>query len=217
MDYLVERDLNLLIDYTQLNPASSSKQIKWLCQQVQLFKFNGICIPPYYIFYVKNLLKESTTKIISAISYPMGYKTTSAKVAAIKRACNDGVDELEVVANIAAIKNNDWNTVKNDIDTVHTICRMRNKVLRIVIEINLLESEELEQFCEIILLSKINALQITNGWDEFRLEIADIDHLKGLLGNNIQLKVLGTFRQPETIKKLLNSGVSKLGITPHNM
>lgn len=141
-DYLLREQLHHLIDYTLLQSFITHEQITLLCNAAVKYNVNAVCIPPYYVFSAKNLLEAHAVKIITPISYPMGYSTTSAKVEAIKRACNDGADELEVMVNTAAIKNEDWTMVQSDIDSTRTICRLRNKTFRLLIEMSLLESEE---------------------------------------------------------------------------
>ena len=50
----------------------------------------------------------------------MGYSATSVKEE-VKRAANDGADAVEVLVNIAAIKDKQWTHVQNDLDSVLTM------------------------------------------------------------------------------------------------
>ena len=71
---------------------------------------------------------NSTIKTATVIGFPFGYCAIEAKVAEIVLAIVDGADELDMVINISAIKNNDWNFIANEINTILPIIRNRNKL-----------------------------------------------------------------------------------------
>ena len=130
-------NLAYIIDHTYLKPDCSAADVKVLCKEALQYGFYSVCIPPYYIFHAKKLLGDSNIKICTVIGFPMGYSTTGSKVEEIKRASNDGADELDVVVNIAAIKNNDWNTVRNDIESSTMISHLKGKKIKLIIEMGL--------------------------------------------------------------------------------
>ena len=136
-----------------------------LCNEALRYGFKSVCIPPYYIFQAKRILDDSRVKICSVIGFPMGYSTTGAKVEEIKRACNDGADELDVVINIAAVKNHDWNTVRNDIESTTMISHLRGKKMKLIIEMGLLEEDEIIKVCEIATKLGVNFIKTSTGFN----------------------------------------------------
>ena len=103
--------VSTLIDHTLLKPDSTVDDIRRICAEAVEFDFATVCIPPFYVRDAARFLEKEKSKVTTVIGFPMGYSTIPAKVEEIKRAINDGVDEIDVVVNICAVKNGDWNYV----------------------------------------------------------------------------------------------------------
>ena len=157
------------------------------------------------------MLGDTRVKICSVIGFPMGYSTTGAKVEEIKRACNDGVDELDVVVNIAAIKNNDWNTVRNDIESTTMISHLRGKKMKLIIEMGLLEEEEIIKVCEFATQSGVDFVKTSTGFNDTITTPEDIKHLRSILPNNIKIKASGGIRNKEDALLMVLAGADRIG------
>ena len=173
-------DIATIIDHTYLKPDCSTADVKVLCSEALQYGFQSVCIPPYYVFLAKKLLGGSSVKICSVIGFPMGYSTTGAKVEEIKRACNDGVDELDVVVNVAAIKNNDWNAVSNDIESTTMITHLRGKKVKLIIEMGLLEEDEIVKVCDLAIKSGVDFVKTSTGFNTTITTPEDISYLKSI-------------------------------------
>lgn len=204
-------NLATIIDHTYLRADCSLPDVKVLCKEALQHGFYSVCIPPYYIFHTKKMLGDSRVKISSVIGFPMGYSTTGAKVEEIKRACNDGVDELDVVANIAAIKNGDWNTVKNDIDSTAMITHLKGKKIKLIIEIGLLEEEEIRKVCELASKSGVDFVKTSTGFNETLTTPEDVYFLKSLLPRTIKVKASGGIRTKDDALAMLKAGADRIG------
>ena len=204
-------DIATIIDHTYLRADCSTADIKVLCSEAIRHGFKSVCIPPYYIFQAKKILEESQVKICSVIGFPMGYSTTGAKVEEIKRACNDGIDELDVVVNIAAIKNNDWNTVRNDIDSTTMISHLRGKKMKLIIEMGLLEEEEIVKVCDLATKAEVDFVKTSTGFNNTITTPADIKHLRSLLPVTIKIKASGGIRTKAEALAMVKAGADRIG------
>ena len=101
-------DLAKLIDHTVLLPDCSSEDIEALCEEAHKHRFAAVCVPPYFVRDVVRKLEDSPVRVATVIGFPMGYACTPAKVEEVKRAIEEGVDEVDVVINICAVKNGHW-------------------------------------------------------------------------------------------------------------
>src|SRR5947207_1034063 len=99
--------LNRYIDHTILKPTTLIADIEKLCSEAKEYNFAAVCVPPPFVKQAKQLLNGSDTKTATVIGFPFGYSAIEAKIAEILLAIADGVDELDMVINIAALKNND--------------------------------------------------------------------------------------------------------------
>ncbi len=204
-------DIATLIDHTYLRADCSTADVKVLCSEAIRYGFKSVCIPPYYIFQAKKILGDSRIKICSVIGFPMGYSTTRAKVEEIKRACNDGVDELDVVVNISAIKNNDWNTVRNDIESTTMISHLKGKKIKLIIEMGLLEEEEIVKVVDLASRAGVDFIKTATGFNNTITTPEDIRHLRKLLPLTIKIKASGGIRTKEEAIAMIKAGADRIG------
>jgi deoxyribose-phosphate aldolase len=97
------------IDHTLLTPTSTLTEIKQLCEEAVTYDFAAVCVPPVMVTYAKEFLTGQHAKIATVIGFPFGYSVPKAKLAEVQQAIRDGAAELDVVINIAALKNKSWN------------------------------------------------------------------------------------------------------------
>ena len=99
--------LNDYIEHTLLKPDTTFSEIKDLCTEAMENNFNSVCVPPYFVKNAALILNNSTVKVTTVVGFPLGFNLIPAKVEEVKRAVNDGVDQIDMVVNIAAVKNDE--------------------------------------------------------------------------------------------------------------
>jgi len=123
-------DLSKYIDHTILKPTTLISDIGKLCSEAKQYGFAAVCVPPNFVKKAKTLTEGSDVNVATVIGFPFGYSAVESKIAEIVLAMVDGADELDVVINISAIKNNDWLYLANEINHIMPIVRSKNKMLR---------------------------------------------------------------------------------------
>jgi deoxyribose-phosphate aldolase len=104
-------DFSKFIEHTLLKPDCSLVDIKKVCEEAIKFGFAGVCIPPLYMRDAKRILGDlSAIRLSTVVGFPMGYSSIASKSEEIKRAVDEGADDIDAVANIAAIKNGKYDT-----------------------------------------------------------------------------------------------------------
>ncbi|MEI9958445.1 MAG: deoxyribose-phosphate aldolase [Ferruginibacter sp.] len=117
--------------------------IEKLCAEALEYNFAAVCVPPLFVKKAKELTNGSTVKVATVIGFPFGYSAIEAKVAEIVLAIIDGADELDMVINISAVKNKDWQFLAYEINTVMPVVRSKGKLIKMIIESGILTDEEL--------------------------------------------------------------------------
>lgn len=201
------------IDHTILKPDCTEADVKKLCQEAVTHQFAAVCIPPYFIQTAVQILRQigGETKIATVIGFPMGYSSTPAKIEEIKRAIDDGADEVDAVVNICAIKNRNWNYVANDIDSMTTAAHLKGKRIKIILETGLLNNEEIEQLAEILLKSKPDFAKTSTGFNGTGAELEKVLFLQKLLKNKIAIKASGGIRTLEMANAFIEAGATRIG------
>lgn len=204
-------NLNQCIDHSILRPDTSVEEIKILCVEAIENGFYSVCIPPYYVQHAARFLEDSNVKISTVIGFPMGYSTTYAKVEEMKRAFIDGIDEIDAVINICAVKNGDWNYVKNDIDTMASMTRMKDKVIKINFEVDLLNEDEAKRICDICIESGVDYIQTSTGVNGNGNQPDIVKFLRDYLPERIKIKAAGGIHSKAEALSLLKAGADRIG------
>lgn len=201
------------IDHTLLSPSATAIDIQQICAEAVAYSFKAICIPPYYVQEaVKALAREERPPLIATvISFPMGYAATAAKVEEIKRAADDGADELDAVINISAVKSKAWNYVRSDMDSLITAAHLKNKKIKLILETGLLTAQEIAQLCTIALELKPDFLKTSTGFNGPGAHPEVVQQMLNSLQGNIAVKASGGIRDAQTARQYLEMGVRRIG------
>jgi len=204
-------ELSGMIDHTILKPDCSVEEVKILCQEAIDNKFAAVCIPPYFAGDAARLLQDHPVKVATVIGFPMGYSSTPAKVEEVKRAIDDGVDELDVVINICAVKNRNWAYVKNDINSVTTATHIKGKIVKVILETGMLTDSELDKLCDICLEIGVDFVKTSTGYNGKGATIETVEFLQSKLQDKVKIKASGGIDNHKKATDLINAGANRLG------
>lgn len=199
------------IDHTLLRPDCTTAEVEQLCEEALQHHFAAVCVPPYFVKKAVDKLADSHVKVATVIGFPNGYSTTAAKVEEIKRALNDGVDEVDVVINISAVKDGNWHYVNNDIESTTMAVHLRGKVIKIILETGLLEKNEIVRLCEICEKIGVNYVKTSTGFNGEGASVAMVRLLRDNLSEDIKIKASAGIRTAEIANQLLTAGANRLG------
>ncbi len=206
-------DMNIasFIDHTLLRPDCNLQDVKKLCAEAKQYSFAAVCVPPFFVSDAAQLLSSTPIKVATVAGFPMGYATTAAKVEEIKRAIDDGADEIDTVINICAVKGANWKYVRDDIDRVATAARLKGKVLKIILETGLLSEAEITKLCEICLEVGPDFVKTSTGLNGEGATVQTVRMLNTLLKGNMKIKASGGIRTREEAERLIEAGAKRIG------
>jgi deoxyribose-phosphate aldolase len=203
--------MNQRIEHTILKPDTMESDIKKLCEEAIEHGFFGVCVPPYFVKHASIILKDSSIKIVTVAGFPLGYNTTPAKVEEARKAMDEGAHEIDMVMNIAALKNNDLNFVQNDIQSVATLVQLKGCKLKVIIETALLSNDEKVKACEICAKVGVDFVKTSTGFASSGAKLKDIELMRKNLPASIKIKASGGIKTKEQAKDLVKAGADRLG------
>ena len=203
--------LNKYIDHTILKPTCLVADIEKLCAEAKQYDFAAVCVPPNFVKLAKEKLVGSTVQVATVIGFPFGYSATEAKIAEIILAMVDGADELDVVANISAIKNGDWSAIADEINHIMPIIRSKNKVVKIIIESGVLTDDEIIKCCDIYGIAGIDYLKTSTGYAEKGASVEAVKLFRKHLPDQVQIKASGGIRDYAAAKLMIDAGATRIG------
>ncbi len=207
----MERKLNQYIDHTVLKPTTTLAEIEKLCNEAIQYQFAAVCVPPLFVKKAKELVNDTSVKVATVIGFPFGYSAIEAKVAEIVLAIVDGADELDMVINISAIKNNDWQFLANEINTVLSIIRNRNRIIKVIIESGILTDDEIIKCCDIYGAAGVDYVKTSTGYAERGASVHAVQLIRRHLNDSVKIKASGGIRSYQFAKELIDAGADRLG------
>lgn len=205
------KEINSYIDHTILKPTTLVTDIEKLCTEAKQYSFAAVCVPPNFVRKAKSLVEGSGVKVATVIGFPFGYAAVEAKISEIVLAMVDGVDELDVVINISAIKNGDWVYLANEINHIMPVIKSKNRVIKVIIESGVLTDEEIIKCCELYGVAGIDYLKTSTGYAEKGATIEAVKLFRLHLPEQVQIKASGGIRDHVFAQQLIDAGATRLG------
>ena len=201
--------LNKYIDHTILKATASSSDVQKLCEEAIEHKFYSVCVNGCYVADAKQLLQGTDVKVAAVVGFPLGAMTTAAKVFEAKEAVENGASEIDMVINVAKLKDGEFEYVENEIRQIKEA--IGDNVLKVIIETCYLTDEEKVKACELSLVAKADFVKTSTGFGTGGATYEDVKLMKSVVGDNAKVKASGGVRDKETAQKYVNLGAERLG------
>lgn len=196
------------VDHTLLKPFAKWEDIQLLCEEAIEYETASVCIPPCYIKRVNDNYKGKVN-ICTVVGFPLGYSSTEAKVAEVRKALEDGANEIDMVINIADVKNGDFEAVKNEIITLKN--EIGNKILKVIIETCFLTDDEKIQMCKVVSEAGADFIKTSTGFGTAGATLEDVKLFKKNISTNVKIKAAGGVKSLEDMEIFILEGCSRIG------
>lgn len=204
-------NLSKYIDHTILKPTTLLEDVERVCEEAKVYGFAAVCVPPNFVKKARAFLEGSNSKVATVIGFPFGYSAVEAKIAEVLLAIIDGADELDIVINISAIKNQDWVYLADEINHILPIIRSKEKMVKIIIESGILTDDEIIKCCALYGAAGIDYLKTSTGYAEKGATVEAVKIFRQHLPQNVQIKASGGIRDYAFAKQLVDAGATRLG------
>ena len=201
--------LNKYIDHTLLKPEATKTQIENLCKEAIKYDFASVCVNPTHVAYCAKLLKNSDVKVCTDIGFPLGSNTTETKVFETKNAIENGADEIDMVINIGALKDKNYNFVKEDIESV--VKAANSKLVKVILETCLLTEEEVKEACKLSQEAKADYVKTSTGFSKSGASVEMVKIMYDTVHDTMKVKASGGVRTYDDAIKMIEAGASRIG------
>lgn len=204
---MTEKEILSHIDHTLLKPFATWEDMQKLCDEAVEYGTASVCIPPAYIKRVHD--KYASLNICTVVGFPLGYCVTEAKVAEVKKALEDGCNEIDMVVNISDVKNHNFAAVEEEIRTLKAACGTH--VLKVIIETCFLTEEEKIAMCKVVTNAGADYIKTSTGFGTGGATIEDIRLFKANIGPNVKMKAAGGVKTKDDLIMFLEAGCDRIG------
>ena len=207
-------NLSEFIDLTNLKKTATADDIMKLCEDAKKYHFPCVCVSPYYVKAASEYLADSTTEVCTVIGFPNGYNTLETKQYEAIDAIHNGAKEIDMVINIQALKNKDYDYVKNEIETIRD--SIDGKVLKVIIETFLLTDDEIIKMTEICNETFVNFIKTSTGFDKEGATLHAVKLMAKHKGEVLEIKASGGIKNADDAIKFIEAGATRIG-TSHGV
>lgn len=196
-------------DHTILKPEADRGQVKRVVEEAIANDFASVCVNQYRTKMVSDLLKNTGIMTCTVVGFPLGAADSEVKAFEAGRAVADGADEIDMVINIGALKDGDYDYVLNDIRLVRESCA--GKTLKVIIETCLLTDKEKVKACELAMAAGADFVKTSTGFSNGGAKAEDVRLMKQTVKDGMKVKASGGIRDLDTAESMIEAGASRLG------
>jgi len=203
-------DIASYIEHTNLSPTLTIKDIDQLVVEANQFHFLGICVPPFWVKRAKREIGTSNILLVTVAGFPFGYSMTETKLDEIKRAIDNGADEVDVVWNVSSFKTGiPW--TKIEIAKCSKLVHDHQKILKVIIETAYLSDPEIVTACKMCADAGVDFVKTSTGFASSGAKEEHIRLMKTSLPSSVGIKASGGIKTLEQTMLMIDAGAMRIG------
>ncbi|MEW8987221.1 MAG: deoxyribose-phosphate aldolase [Bacillus sp. (in: firmicutes)] len=204
-------ELARMIDHTLLKANATEAEIVKLAEEAKEYKFASVCVNPTWVKKAAEILKDvEGVEVCTVIGFPLGASTSEVKAFETKNAIENGATEVDMVINIGALKDKQYDLVEQDIKAV--VDAAKGKALtKVIIETCLLTDEEKEMACKLSVNAGADFVKTSTGFSTGGATVEDIALMRKTVGPDLGVKASGGVRSLEDAQNMIEAGATRIG------
>ena len=200
---------NKMIDHTVLKADTPLETVKRICDEAMEYGFASVCINPCHVAYCADYLKDSDVNVCTVIGFPLWANTSEVKAFETNDAIANGADEIDMVMNIGALKDKNYDLVRDDVKAV--VEAANGTLVKVILETCLLTEDEIKKACELCVEAKADYVKTSTGFSTRGATIEDVRIMKEAVHGKAKVKAAGGVRTPEDMVKIVAAGADRIG------
>lgn len=198
-----------MIDHTLLKANATKSQIAELCRQAREYNFASVCVNPYYVKQAAAELEGSGIRICTVVGFPLGANTSDVKAFETRRAVENGAVEIDMVINIGAMKDGDYQCIEDEIRLV--VEAAQGNLVKVIIETCYLTDIEKKKACGLAKKAGASFVKTSTGFGTAGATVEDIELMRNTVGNEMGVKASGGIRCLNDTAIMIDAGANRLG------
>lgn len=203
-------NINKLIDHTALKPNTNKESILKLIAEAKTYDFASVCVNPCWVALAHQELKNTDVKVCTVIGFPLGANTTEVKVFETKDAIEKGAQEIDMVINIAMLKDKEYDYVENEIHQIVEVAKDK-AIVKVIIEACLLTDEEKIKACELSQKAGADFVKTSTGFSTGGATVHDVALMRKTVGTDMGVKASGGVHTHEEALAMIEAGANRIG------
>ncbi|MGB3974958.1 MAG: deoxyribose-phosphate aldolase [bacterium] len=206
-----ETSMNLasFIDHTLLKPDATAEAIDKLCKETIEYRFATVCVNPVHVSRAVENMKDSGIPVTSVVGFPLGANSWEIKAAETRDAISRGAGEIDMVINIGALKDGNYQEVFRDIEAV--VKAASGRPVKVILETALLTNDQKVAACILAKAAGAAFVKTSTGFGPAGATVEDVALMRSVVGPEMGVKASGGIRDAATARAMIAAGASRLG------
>ena len=207
----IESDIAGYIDHTLLKPEASRADILKICEEALKFGFASVCVNPWNVAQVAELLRGSDVRVCTVVGFPLGATLPQVKIFEAEEAIKLGAQEIDMVINIGALKSRLDDAVEADIRGVAGASHRGGAICKVILETSLLTTEEKVRGSLAAKNAGADFVKTSTGFSTGGATAEDVRLMRAVVGGELGVKASGGVRTLEDLQKMVEAGATRIG------
>lgn len=203
-------ELNRMIDHTILKPEATEAAVQKIIDEAKEYNFFSVCINPCWVAFASEQLADTDVSVCTVIGFPLGANTPEVKAYEAADAIKNGANEVDMVINIGALKSQQYDYVRQDIQGVVDAAKGK-ALVKVIIETALLTDEEKVKACELAKEAGADFVKTSTGFSTGGAKVADIRLMRETVGPDMGVKASGGVHNAEEALAMIEAGATRIG------
>lgn len=203
-------ELNRMIDHTILKPEATEAAVQKIIDEAKEYNFFSVCINPCWVAFASEQLADTDVAVCTVIGFPLGANTPEVKAYEAADAIKNGANEVDMVINIGALKSQQYDYVRQDIQGVVDAAKGK-ALVKVIIETALLTDEEKVKACELAKEAGADFVKTSTGFSTGGAKVADIRLMCETVGPDMGVKASGGVHNAEEALAMIEAGATRIG------
>lgn len=200
-----------MMDHTILKAVATPADVKSICEEALKINAASVCVNPFHVPQVKELLAGSDVKVCTVVGFPLGANTSEVKAFETRDAIEKGAEEIDMVINIGALLAGDTGTVYEDIKAV--VDAADGTLVKVIIETCYLNDAQKQIVCELALKAGADFVKTSTGFGTGGATPHDVELMRSVVGNQMKIKASGGIRTYDDAMAVVTATADRLGVS----
>lgn len=199
-----------MIDHTILKPEATEAAVQKIIDEAKEYNFFSVCINPCWVAFASEQLADTDVAVCTVIGFPLGANTPEVKAYEAADAIKNGANEVDMVINIGALKSQQYDHVRQDIQGVVDAAKGK-ALVKVIIETALLTDEEKVKACELAKEAGADFVKTSTGFSTGGAKVADVRLMRETVGPDMGVKASGGVHNAEEALAMIEAGATRIG------
>jgi deoxyribose-phosphate aldolase len=205
-------ELAAMVDHTLLAPEATADDVRGLCREAQDLGVWAACVSAGMTAVAAQALAGSGVRTAAVVGFPSGAHRSEVKALEARLAAADGAHELDMVVNLASVREGDWGRVTDDIRSVRLA--VPELALKVILEAGALDRHELSAACRAAEAAGAQFVKTSTGFHPAGgATVQQVRVMAAAVGGRLGVKASGGIRTAQTALELVRAGATRLGLS----